>query len=265
MMMTKRTFAAAALAMAAAALPGAAQQQSPLTQVMTCIKVLPGKAAEFAEVSAIAAKMYKARVDAGKLRSWTQLRSEFPRGSEARCDYMSSSIYEGAPPPPPSRADTEKALRDGGANMTVAEYFAKRDAVSRRVSTEMWRIRELAGALAKGHYVSLNYMKVHDAADYAEFEHSVWRPMADTMVKEGAMSSWVFATKMYPSGTETAYAAYSADVFPTWEAAMRPRNNQAAFEKAHPGKNYQQTMTRLGKLRELAQRQLFVVADRVSK
>lgn len=264
--MTKRSiFTAALLAMAATALPVAAQQQPLLTQVMTCIKVLPGKGAEFAEVSAIAAKMSKARVDAGTLRSWSLLRSEFPRGSEARCDYMTSSLYEGVPPPPPSRADTEKALRAGGVNMTVAEYFAKRDAASRRVSTEMWRIREITGALAKGHYASVNYMKVHDMADYGEFEHNVWRPMADVVVKEGAMSSWVFATKMYPSGTETPYAAYSADVFPTWEAAMRPRSNRAAFEKAHPGKNYQQTMARLGKLRDLAQRQLFVVADRVSK
>lgn len=264
--MTKRSiFTAAVLALAATALPGAAQQQPLLTQVMTCLKVLPGKSAEFAEVSAVAAKMNKARVDAGTLRSWSLLRSEFPRGSEARCDYMTSSLYEGAPPPPPSRADTEKALRDGGANMTAAEFFAKRDAVSRRVSTEMWRIREITGALAKGHYASVNYMKVRDGAEYADFEHDVWRPMADGMVKEGALSSWVFATKMYPGGTETPYGAYSADVFPSWEAAMRPRNNQAAFEKAHPGKSFPQAMTRVGKMRDLARRELYVVAERVSK
>ena len=85
------------------------------------------------------------------------------------------------------------------------------------------------------------------------------------MIKQGTMSGWIFATKTLPAGTDTVYTAYTADMFPSWDAAFANRQIQAVFEKMAPGKNFDQTMGEIGKLRDLARRELWVVVERVTK
>jgi len=46
---------------------------------------------------------------------------------------------------------------------------------------------------------------------------------------------------------------------------FKPRNTQAMFGKVQGGKDYQETMSKLGSLRDLARRELFVVVDRTAK
>ena len=243
-----------------------AQQQPVYYQTLNCIKVMPGKGREFTQfVNDTSKKVAQTRADAGEILSWTFLRSVMPAGQEARCDYMISTLFEGAPPAPRGPEVFEKALQKAGVNMTASDWTAKANSLSSLVSTEMWRPRIRVGAPQKDHYLFLNYMKVHDAPEYNDFEGAVWRPMAEAWVKEGSQSGWVFATKLLPSGTETAYAAYSADIYPTWDAAFKQRSTQATFEKIHSGKNYQQTMDRGFKLRDLARRELSVVVERVAK
>jgi len=116
-----------------------------------------------------------------------------------------------------------------------------------------------------GHFLYLNMMKVHDVPAYIEFEDKTWRPMAEEWVKQGAMSGWIFATKVLPGGTDTTYSAYSADMFPTWEAAFAVRPPQPVFEKVHPGKKYDQLSAELAKLRNLGRRELWEIVERVEK
>jgi hypothetical protein len=63
------------------------------------------------------------------------------------------------------------------------------------------------------------------------------------------------------------YTAMTADMFATGEAALNfgGAMMQEAFKKAHPGKDYQQDFSRVGKLRNLAHRHLFIVDERVAK
>jgi hypothetical protein len=130
---------------------------------------------------------------------------------------------------------------------------------------EMWRPRVRLGQPEKGHYLFVNYMKVHNAADYYKFEMEIWRPLAEEFIKEGTQSGWQFSTLVLPGGTDVKYIARSADIYPSWEAAFKARNTQDFFKKAHPDKDYQQTMEGLSKLRDLAQRDLLVIEERVAK
>jgi hypothetical protein len=242
------------------------QQQPQYYQTLTCIKANPGKGAEYRQfVGDTSKKMAQVRADAGEIVSWTFLRSVMPAGSEARCDYMISTLFEGPPPAPMGSEGLAKALQKANVNMSAGDYIAKRDTLSSLVSMEMWRMRLRVGQPQKGHYLFINYMKVHDAPEYNDFENTVWRPMAEEWVKGGDQSGWVYSTKLLPSGTETPYPSYSADIFPSWEAAFKTRSAQTMFEKVHPGKNYQQTFNRLAKLRDLARRELWVVEERVTK
>jgi len=242
------------------------QEQPLYFQTFNCIKVVPGKGTEFRQfVADTSKKVAETRVAAGEIATWTLLRSVMPAGSEARCDYMISTISEGMPPAPDGAGEFDKALQKANVKMTASEWTATAVSLARLVSTEMWRLRIRVGQPQKGHYLFLNYMKVHDAPEYNDFEDTVWRPLAEAWVKEGSQSGWIYATKMLPAGTDTDYAAYSVDIYPSWDATFKQRPTQPTFEKVHSGKDYQQTMTRLGKLRDLAQRELLVIEERVAK
>lgn len=251
-------------------LPGQQPVQQPprpvYTQSLTYLKAAPGKGNDWLKLTREETmKVAQVRADAGEIVSWTLLRSVFPAGEEARADFVISVLSEG--PPRRSTGDTglEADLKKAGLKLSANEYWAKRNGVVSRVASELWQIRERVGAPQKGHYLYLNFMKVHDAAAYNEFEAKVWRPIAESWVKEGAMSGWLYATKMLPSGTDTVYSGYSADMFPTWEAAFASRPLQPAFEKVHPGKSYKEASATMPKLRSLAKRELWVVVERVEK
>jgi hypothetical protein len=243
-----------------------AQQQPVYYQTLNCIKVMPGKAREFTQFARdTSMKVAQMRADAGEILTWSLLGSVMPAGQEARCSHMIATLSEGSPRAPLGPEGFEKALQKAGVNMTASDWTAKANSLSSLVSTEMWRHRIRLGAPQKDHYLFLNYMKVHDGPEYNDFENAIWRPMAEAWVKEGSQSGWIFATKVLPSGTETAYTAYSADIYPTWDAVFKQRSTQATFEKIHSGKNYQQTMDRVPKLRDLARRELWVIVERVAK
>jgi hypothetical protein len=235
------------------------------TQTLTYVKVTPGKGSDYeALLSQTSAKIAQIRANAGEIVSCTLLRAVIPAGKEARADYIISSIAEGAPLAPASPTETEARLKKSGASLSYKEYIEKRDALSALVAVEMWQPHARVAGPKKGHYLFINYMKVKDAA-YPEFEQNIWRPLAEEWVKQGAMSGWVYAAKMLPGGTETPYSAYSADMFPTWQAAFAPRSMQSVFAKVHPGKDYQAAADSIPKLRDLARRELWVVVDRIEK
>jgi hypothetical protein len=243
-----------------------AQEQPAYYQTVTCIKVTPGKFTEYSQfVNDTSKKMAEARAKAGEIVSWAFLRSVMPAGSEARCDYSMSTTYEGVPPKPFGRDGLASALERAGVKMTAAQYLAKRDSLSHLVAMEMWRPRVRVGQPEKGHYVFINHMKVHNAAEYYKFEAEIWRPLAEAWIKDGTQSGWQFSTLLLPGGTDVKYAALSADIFPSWEAAFKARNTQEIFKKAHPDKDYQQTMGGLSKLRDLAQRDLMFIEERVAR
>lgn len=91
-------------------------------------------------------------------------------------------------------------------------------------------------------------------------------PIFEERIKRGEMSGWNYSTKLLPSGSETAYSARTADVFPTWEAAFKTLSSgRELFTKVHPGKKFEETMGNMSKMRDHAKRELWVVVERVEK
>jgi len=229
-----------------------------------CIKVNAGKGSEYRQfVSDYSHKMMQVRMEAGDIAGWTLLRSVIPAGEDARCDYVSITNFKAAPPPPPGPEGVERALQKAGLKLTAAEFFAKRDALTRLVATEMWRSQIRVAASEKGDYLYVNFMKVHKMNDYVKFEREVWKALAEAWVKDGAMRGWSFSTAFLPGGTERQYAAASVDIFPSWEAVFKPLPFAETFKQVHPGKQQNETMSELVKLRDLARRELYVVHDKV--
>jgi hypothetical protein len=235
-------------------------------QSLSYVKTAPGKNSEYVQLLRdTVMKSAQIRADAGEIVSWTLLRAVYPDGEEARANYLISVISERTPQRTRARDELAADFKKAGVTMKADDYIAKRDNLRTLIATEMWRPRVRVAAPAKGHFLFLNMRKVHDAAAYIEFENTMWRPMAEEWVRQGAMSGWIFATKVLPAGTETVYTAYSADMFPSWAAAFATRAAQPIFEKVHAGKNYQEFSAKIPKLRDLARREMWEVIERVEK
>jgi hypothetical protein len=231
----------------------------------SCIKVQPGKAQEYRTfVTDTVLKANAHLVSTGRVTSFSVLRAVIPQGEEARCDYMTVTAYAGAPPLPLAPGEQEKILQAVGVNMSWVHFLAKRNELSKLVATELWTTRERVGTYQKGDYLYLNRMHVKNRADYVKFEHDVWRPLAESMIKEGGLKAWSFNTLVLPSGTDVHITAVSADIFGSWEAVFKQNALADSWKKVHPGKNLDQTMDGLSKLRDLARRDLFVVQERVT-
>ena len=61
--------------------------------------------------------------------------------------------------------------------------------------------------------------------------------MSEEMIKRGSITGWVFGTKRFPVGTDTAYQAYSANIYPNFEAAFGDQGMRDVFDKVHPNQN----------------------------
>lgn len=243
-----------------------AQTQPRIFQTVSCVKVERGKQREFREhVTGPMKKLAQMRIDKGTLLSWSLLRTVVPAGDEAPCDYSIVYTAQGSPYQIPGREQTEKDLKAAGVTMSVDQYYQGQYQLAKLASRIIWQNHHRVGTIEKGNHLYLNWMKVHDTPGYVKFEREVWLPMAEAMVKSGTMKAWVFSTKVMPAGAEEPYMAFSADVFADWNAAFGQRGVREAFEKAHPGKNIQDVMSGLNKLRTLARRHLVVVEDRIAK
>ncbi|HYI98032.1 MAG TPA: hypothetical protein VEX68_31125 [Bryobacteraceae bacterium] len=241
-----------------------AQDQPGGLHTVACIKLQPGKQLEFREFAAHdIQKVMRAGADTGDFSAWYLLRSVFPVGAGARCDYLSVVVHKGTPPDPLVPERLEAAIRKSGIAMTTAEYLAKRSSLTTLVSSEMWRTAIQIAAPEKGDFLYVNSMKVHNMNEWMDMERRVWKPMAEAWVKDGTMRSWMVNRPVLPSGTDLKYQAITVDVYSSWDTALKSRSVSDTFKKIHPTRNQETTFEAINKSRDLALRELLYVQDKV--
>ena len=205
--------------------------------VVTCVKVRDGKQAEFAAyLKDVSLKLYKSRVEAGEVAAYIVAAAVSPIGTSARCDYHLVATYNGVPNDP-GAGTLDRDLQRAGISMTAAQLTAKRDSLSRRVSRDIWRTREVVGAgVPKGGYVRVNYYKVRAGmqTDYVTKETAGWKPYAEEINKQDAGRTWSLYTLVMPGGSQLAYNAMTVDGFPSWAALMAGGSMRNTWNKVHP-------------------------------
>jgi len=234
------------------------------TQKVWLVKVNPGKNQEWLKnTREVDMKAAQVRADAGEIISWTVLSCQYPAGSEARADYMISEISAGNPKS--GGMPRTDVWQKAGITMKYEDFMAKRRETGHLVASELWRPRIYNGSAQKGNYMTVNYMKVPNQKKYDDFERNVWSPLSKEWIKQGAMTGWLYATKMAPSGSDEAYTVRTVDMYPSLEAVYADRKFDETFAKVHPGKKVDEVMGDLNKLRDLARRELWRVVERVTK
>jgi hypothetical protein len=235
---TFASFAATTVMALAPSLASAQGQSEPPTTRGYCVKVAPGKGAEFrALLHDVGVPINQALANAGDFEWFVALRSVVPAGSSAACDYRMVAGYKGLPPEPTRREAFEAATKAAKVNMTWDQFVAKRNSLASLVSTEIWQGIDVVGPDATpGSYVRINHYKVKDGAfgDWVRLEQAIWKPVMEAWLKEGGKGSWRVSSLMMPSGDVMPYNALTVDIFPDWNGLVRDPPLDTLWPKVHP-------------------------------
>jgi hypothetical protein len=243
-----------------------AQQAPTGYHTVACIKVKPGKGAEYRKWEAENVhKLQQASADSGRISAWFLLGYVMPAGSSAACDYLSISLYPGVPTAPMGMDALGAALKKSGLAMSAQEYVDHRSSLTDLVASELWQNTIAVGTLQKGDYLVLNHMKIIKMDEWIAYEKKVWQPFAESMVKEGVIRGWFLNVQEIPGGSELKYQASTVDVYPSWDAYFKFGNGFAErFKKVHPDMDINQTFENYEKLRTIGSLEMLSIEDFVA-
>lgn len=217
-MAIRHVFWGAALA---AALPVTlvAQQAPTGFHSIACVKVKPGKSADFnAFVNGDLRKYEQSRVDSGAITGELVLRTISPGGSDAECDYTFVTFYSGLPNAPMSDDETVAALKKAGISSSLEEWRQEHQAVGDLVYNSIDRVVAQVGKAKEGDYIVVNDMKVTNVNDWVEHEKKRWQPIFEDGVKDGSVDGWAVVVQFMPRGAKDQHLTYTVDLYPNWQA-----------------------------------------------
>jgi hypothetical protein len=265
-------FASVAVA-AAVSGAGVAQQPAPSPFYhVNCVKVKPGKGADFDKFAAdMLHKFAQARVDSGVLTSWLLVRAVLPMGTENECDYQVVAIYPGIPPKPLEAAEMDALMKKAGVDLTAEQYSQARNATSELATSGMFQIAVETGSVQKGDYLSLNYLKLKDWSmqnyrKWIDMETKAWKPMSEFLNEKGMTRGWSVAARVIPDGAAQPFDGLTVDVYPSWEAFFQLQNDSKYpeyWKKVHPDMDFDATFAEYDKYRTVVREELWVVEDMV--
>jgi len=243
-----------------------AQQAPSGFHTVNCIKVNPEKSAEFHKwMAEVVTKLAQSRVESGALSTWYLLRAVMPAGQSAECDYLTVSIYPGAPPEPLAGEQLSAALKKANLSITSDEYRAQRDAVATLVSTNMMVNQVSVGKANKGGYLAVNYMKTANLDGWLKLEKELWKPVAEQMVKDGVTSGWSLNIRALGLNSDLPWQGVTVDIFPNWDAVFK---NDPQFadrvKKVHPDKDLNAMFEQFGKARTMVKSELYAIDDLIT-
>jgi hypothetical protein len=235
-MFLRRWFWSAAMA---AALPAMLLAQQPPTGFHTvyCVKVKPGMDAQFhAVMTGDLQKLGAYDVHSGRLSAWIALETVTPAGTEARCDYAFVEFYPGLPPAPMSDAESAADLRNAGVDKNDQQFTSELESTGTLVSTSIVRAVLQVGAAKQGDYIVVNDMKVPNRAAWIANEKSLWQPIFEDGVKDGAVDGWSLAEQFMPRGARDSFITYTVDIYPNWQSLFTffGPNFPDRWKKIHP-------------------------------
>jgi hypothetical protein len=257
----RTTFGAVLLGVLVAPSLGRAQGDTgPETVRSYCIKVQPGKAAEYeAFLRDVALPLLQARADLGGFQ-WAMLtRSVYPQGSSAQCDYSAVYGYKGFPPEEPAPAAVEAALKKAKIPLTADQLAAKRGALVTLVAAEIWsRIDGTGPAVGKGGYIAVNHYKVKDGQgeQWVRYEKEYWKPLVEAWNKAGGKGGWGVWQLAMPAGEVVPYDVATVDTFADWDTLAKGVFSAELWGKVHPGMSGNEALGNLDKVRSVHDREV---------
>jgi hypothetical protein len=230
-------FAVVSIVFASAASGHAQGQAEPPTVREYCLKVAPGKGAEYESyLKDVAVPLARARADAGDFAWFVVSRGVFPAGSSARCDYRVAYGYKGLPPEELSNEGLDAALKRAKLPLTAEQLIAKRSMLTSLVGAEIWyRIDGVEGPdLTTGSYLRFNHYQARNTDNWVKQETTYWKPLMEAWLKAGGKGGWGVYGLAMPGGDSTPYTGLTVDSFPDWNGFIRGVPVTELWPQVHP-------------------------------
>jgi hypothetical protein len=249
------TLLAVSLSLSLAAAVASAQSQPSPTVREYCVKVAPGKAAEYtAFLRDVTVPLNQSRADAGEFAWWAAVRSVVPAGSSAACDYRLAYGYKGDPPEEVSNEALEAALKRAKLTMTADQLTARRTALISLTGVEIWgQIDSIGPPAQKGAYIRFNRYRTKSGEfdEWIRLERTYWKALMDAWLKGGGKGSWSVHFLAMPGGESTPYDGLTVDVFPDWNGLVKGVPANDLWSKVHPGTTITDTFNRYDRVRSI--------------
>jgi hypothetical protein len=230
-----------------------------------CIKIVPGKGAEYeAYLRDVGLPLAQARADSGEFLWSVIARGVVPAGTSAPCDYRVAYGYKGLPPEELSKEGLDAALKRTKLTLTADQLIAKRTSLTSLVAAEIWyRLDAIGPDVSKGGYVRFNHYKVAsgEVDEWVRLETTYWKALMDAWLKAGGKGGWgVYALGM-PGGDSTPYNGVTVDTFPDWSALMRGVPLTELWSKVHPNTTFTEAFRRFDKVRSVHDIEVYKVVE----
>ena len=251
-------------AIAAALSVSLAAQQAPVgIHHIQCVKVNPGQQAAVQEwIDGDNHKLTQSLVDSGAYAMSLVLRTQMPAGTDAQCDYVFVTFYNGLPPAPKTREEISMALRKADIQMTAGAYNAKLSEMGKLVNDNITQYQALVGGAKKGDYLEFNSMSSPDPGACVAIEKKDWQPLAEQMVKDGNTDGWAINLQIFPRGAKDKTAVSSVDIYPSWDAFINSYGSiGGACKKVHPDMDINSTIGQFEKLCSIQHTVLYKLVD----
>jgi hypothetical protein len=113
-------------------------------------------------------------------------------------------------------------------------------------------------------YIQVDYMKVPQGmeGEYYDVETNIWKPVHNEFIKAGSRVGWSLWSRVFPSGSGLDFQFITVNYFSEFSKIGTDDYN-AAFSKAHPGKNLDELGTKTNSSRELVKSELWEVVEKV--
>lgn len=244
------------------------EQQSTYLMI-DYMKVKDGQFADYEALEAIWKKIHKARIEADMSEGWYFFRVVAPSGANMEYDYVTinrfvgeeqlAKVYETAFIPD----GIEKLLTE--KEMAMAQKTGQyRDIVK----SEVWMAQDAAFAddFLEAKVQVFNFFTLkegHTRAEHQQIESDIWKPVHQARVDAGRMKGWASLSMVMPYGTEQTYQDATIDIYADMKQFMSPYEFEAFFKKAHPGKDANALMNKIGKVAEIMRGEVRMKLDHI--
>ncbi|WP_297094624.1 hypothetical protein [uncultured Draconibacterium sp.] len=243
--------------------PAVAQQNSNLFIVVDLMKVKPGNDVKYLELEQNVFKpIHQERINQGIIVAWFLYQVVYV-GDNDPYNYVTVNVY--ADPTkletPYAGIDFNKILPGKDLNLIMEETVKARTIVQEQLMRRVnFAYPEGGENLGPHKYIVVNYMKTKPGGNYVQLENQIGQPTAAELVKSGAWSGWTFWSNVYPSGTNMAADYVTVDYYSDF-TKVGSFNYMEAFQKAHPDKEWAETMQGFSNSRDMIRTELWKLLD----
>lgn len=246
---------------------GNTQENNNLFGLVDLMKVEQGNDEKYLDVESNLWKpIHQERVKNENIVGWILYRIWF-KGANDDYNYATITLYDN--PVNLENPYENIQLSNIHPDMELTDFVEKTNA-SRKLMQSRF-IQQVNSAYPDGgqtaapfKYMVVNYMKPTPGSAFLEIENEKAKPIHEELVKSGEWAGWSVWANIFPRGTNESHQFVTVDYYSDF-SKIGMANYMNAFEKVHPGEDWNEYATTVEKSRDMVLSELWEVVDMVMR